>query len=73
MSPDEEDRVERWHAECFASLEFNGAQIVTLLNWGVDPHEAARLIEGGCAHETAMRILVPLDALYVSSLELVRI
>jgi hypothetical protein len=72
MSPDEEERVERWHAECFVNLGFNGSQVVTLLNWGVDPHEAARLTERGCPHETAMRILVPLDAAYVAPLELVR-
>lgn len=63
MTREEEDqRVESWNLEQFTRQEFDSAQAQALFSWGIDPHDSAKLIEMGCPHDTAMRILCPLDA-----------
>ena len=62
MTPADELRVEMWRIDQFAALEFSGSAIAVLLSWDASPHEARKLIEGGCTQELALRILRPLDA-----------
>jgi hypothetical protein len=60
----EDQRIELWHLDQFAKLEFSGEQIALLLEWGVEPVEARKLMlrdgkRTKCTHDQALAILEP--------------
>ena len=61
----EDQRIEAWNTEMFLRLDFSGEDAVMLVEWGVDPHDAEKLLfrdgeRTSCTHELAMEILSPL-------------
>lgn len=59
---DEEALVEMWRIDQYGRMGFDGLQIATLLHWNVDAGDVRDLMDSGCTHALAMRILRPLDA-----------
>jgi hypothetical protein len=62
MTPSDELRIEMWRLDQFSRMGFEASAIAVLLDWDVEPAEARNLIENGCTHSLALRILRPLDA-----------
>jgi hypothetical protein len=56
---DTERLVEEWKIKQLVSLGFSDDEVATMLVNGIDHHDAALLLKGGCAHSTVIRILHP--------------
>lgn len=64
----EDQRVEAWNTQMFLDMEFNGEQAIALVEWGVDPHDARKLLyrngeRTSCSIELALEILSPVSDL----------
>jgi hypothetical protein len=55
---DPELYVEQWRILQYSHLGFSPEQIALCLVDGIDYHEAAKLVNAGCDHETALTILM---------------
>jgi hypothetical protein len=53
----ESERIEEWRILQFASMGFSAAEVITLMEFNIDYHDAALLLRGGCSHSTVIRIL----------------
>lgn len=56
--PAEREVVQAWSEERFLELGFDGEAAFCLAWFGVDWHDAARLLDAGCPHELVLQILV---------------
>lgn len=54
----EHERVLDWRFDAFERAGFNPVAALALASTNVDHHIAAKLLASGCAHETALRILL---------------
>lgn len=57
--PDEFERVLSHREQMFRALGFNLWQSVSLAEAGADWHEAEKLLERTCPHETVLDLLLP--------------
>lgn len=55
------DQVYQWREEQFAQMGFEEIQVGYLASHRVDIHQMRTLIEGGCPHDLAIRILAGTD------------
>ena len=54
----EDERVLDWRFDAFEQAGYNPIAALALAASGVDHHAAAKLLAGGCPHDTAVRILL---------------
>lgn len=64
MDLQDEQKVEVWNLDYFMRLGFSGPATVLLQGWGIDPHDAERLlyrdgVRTKCSYELALEILKP--------------
>ncbi len=57
---EEENELREWRVRRIRELGFNEVEAHQLADWEVDTHSARSLVERGCPHSTAVRILQPL-------------
>ncbi|MFL5395734.1 MAG: hypothetical protein ACJ79G_23115 [Myxococcales bacterium] len=54
---DERLRVRRWRREQFVELGFTSSEAVALAKSAADVHETRKLVESGCNHGLAFRLV----------------
>ena len=54
---DERLRVRRWRREQFFQLGFTSSDAVALARSAADVHETRKLLESGCQHKLAFRLV----------------
>jgi hypothetical protein len=54
---DERLRVRRWRREQFFELGFTSSDAVALARSSADVHETRKLLQAGCAHGLAFRLM----------------
>lgn len=55
----EDAMIRKWKTERFQEQGFDDLQVACLIVWEIDPHDSEKLVEKGCDHAVALRILKP--------------
>lgn len=58
-----EAQLREWRRDRYQELGFDDVVVQLLVEWRVDWHQLSTLLEQGCAHALAVRIVCPVDHL----------